>query len=53
MHVRGLSSLGVDSEQYGGLVVAVIMSKLPQNLRPRMPREIKSSVWKINELLVA
>lgn len=51
VHVRGLSSLGIDSEQYGGLLVPVIMSKLPQNLRLRMARGVKSSVWKIDELL--
>ena len=41
VHVRGLSSLGVDSEQYE---IPVIMSKFLQNLRLRMAREIKSSV---------
>ena len=38
VHVRGLCSL---AEQYGRLLVPVIMSKLPQNLRLRK-REIKS-----------
>ena len=42
VHVRGLSSLGVDSEQYWGLLVSVILSKLPQDLRLRKAREIKS-----------
>ena len=29
IHIRGLSSLGVTSEQYGSLLIPIIMSKLP------------------------
>ena len=29
VHVRELASLGVSSEQYGGLLIPVIMAKLP------------------------
>ena len=50
-HVRGLSSLGVNSDQYGGLLIPVIMSKLPEEIRVRVARETTSAVWKIEELL--
>ena len=51
VHVRGLASLGVSSEQYGGLLIPVIMAKLPGEVRVRIARETKSSVWQIEGLL--
>ena len=51
VHVRGLSALGVNSDQYGGLLIPVIMSKLPEEIRVRVARETTSAVWKIEELL--
>ena len=35
VHTRGLASLGVDSKQYGSLLIPVIMAKLPQEVRIR------------------
>ena len=32
VHTRGLASLGVNSKQYGSLLIAVIMVKLPQEI---------------------
>ena len=51
VHIRGLSSLGVASDQYGGLLIPVVMSKLPNGLRVRIARETTSAVWKIEELM--
>ena len=51
VHVRGLSSLGVASDEYGGLLILVIMAKLPSELRERIARETKSSVWKMDGIL--
>ena len=51
VHVRGLASLGVDSEQYGSLLIPIVMAKLPSELRLRIARVAKGSVWKIDELL--
>lgn len=51
VHVRGLSSLGVASDQYGGLLIPVIMSKLPNEVRMRIARETTGSVWKIDKLM--
>ena len=51
VHVRGLSSLGVASDQYGGLLIPVIMAKLPNEIRVRVARETKGSVWKIDGIL--
>ena len=51
VHVRGLHSLGVCSDQYGSLLIPVIMSKLPNDIRLRIARETTSEVWKMDELL--
>ena len=51
VHSRGLASLGVTSHQYGSLLIPVIMSKLPSEIRLQIARNSKDSVWKIDELL--
>ena len=51
VHVRGLASIGVSSEQYGSLLIPIIMSKLPNDIRLQIARKISKDVWKIDELL--
>ena len=36
VHIRGLKSLGVASEQYGSFIIPMIMSKLPDDIRLRV-----------------
>jgi hypothetical protein len=51
VHVRGLASLGVSSEQYGSMLIPIIMSKLPTEIRLEIARKSTGDVWKIEELL--
>ena len=51
VHVRGLSSLGVSSQEYGSLLIPIIMSKLPNEIRLEIARKSSNEVWKIDELL--
>ena len=51
VHIRGLASLGVDSAQYGSLLIPIVMAKVLSELRLRIARVTKESVWKIDELL--
>lgn len=51
VHVRGLSSLGVSSQEYGSLLIPIIMSKLPNEIRLEIARKSTDEVWKIDELL--
>ncbi|XP_065886645.1 uncharacterized protein [Dysidea avara] len=51
VHIRGLKSLGVASEQYGSFLIPMIMSKLPDDIRLRVARESRQDVWKIEEIL--
>ena len=47
VHICGLSSLGVASDQDGGLLIPVIMSKLPNEVRLRIARGRKVLVGKL------
>ena len=40
VHVRVLKALGVESEQYGTLLVPIILSKVPEDLRLILSRQI-------------
>ena len=51
VNVRGLEALGVQSEQYGSLLIPVIMSKLPADVRLQIARSTQNDVWVINDLL--
>ncbi len=51
VNVRGLESLGVKAEQYGMLLIPVIMSKLPEDVRMQIARNTSNEVWKIDDLL--
>ena len=51
VQVRGLESLGIRSAQYGSLLIPVIMSKFPNEIRLRVARETNKDVWDIDELL--
>ena len=51
VHVRGLASLGISSEQYGSLLIPNIMSKIPSGVRLQIARKSTKVVWEIDELL--
>ena len=49
--VRGLRSLGVLSESYGGLLSSIIMSKLPQELRLIISGELTDREWDLDSIM--
>lgn len=51
VHVRGLASLGISSEQYGSMLIPIIMSKLTNEIRIEIARKATGEVWKIDDLL--
>ena len=51
VHVRGLASLGISTEQYGSLLIPVVMSKLPNEIRLQVARNSTDDIWKIEDLL--
>lgn len=51
INIRGLESLGVSSHQYGSLLIPVIMSKLPHEIRIQVARNTAKEVWEMSDLL--
>ena len=51
VHIRGLATLGIGSTQYGSLLIPIIMSKLPGEIRLRVARETKDDVWSLDDLM--
>ena len=51
VHVRGLASLGIAAEQYSNLLMPVIMTKLPSEIRLQIARKATNDVWQINDLV--
>ena len=50
-HIRGLEALEVIADQYRSLLIPIIMSKLPSEVRLRIARESKGEVWKVKDLM--
>ena len=51
VHVRVLASLGASSDQYGSLLIPIILSKMPGDIRLQIARQAKKDAWKIDDLL--
>ena len=51
VHLRALASLGVSSDQYGSLLIPIILSKMPGDIRLQIARKAKKDAWKIDDLL--
>ena len=45
VHTGGQASLGVFPEQYGSLLISIIMSKLPNEIRLHVARNSTDEVW--------
>ena len=41
----------MSSEQYGSLLIPIVMSKLPNDVRLQIARNTKEEIWKIEDLL--
>ena len=46
-----MASLGVSSKEYGSLLIPVIMSKLPTEIRIQIARNSTTDVWNIEDLM--
>lgn len=51
VHIRSLKSLAISSDQYGSLLVPIIMKKLPKTFDSRWLKKSANGVWKIDELV--
>ena len=50
--VRNLKSPGIETPSYGSLLILVLTSKLPADLRTLFARRFIGNVWLLDELLV-
>ena len=50
-NVRSLKSLGAPRETYGGLLPSILMTKLPQEFRLVITREMGNDDWLLDQLL--
>ena len=51
VHIRGLAALKIKSDECGFMLVPVIMSKLPSDVKLRIARESTEEVWKVDDLM--
>ena len=51
VHVLGLASIGISSEQYGSMLIPIIMSKIPNEIRVVVARGNTAKVWNMDESL--
>jgi len=50
-HIRRLENLGVSSEKYGGLLIPVIMSRMPTEIALQVARKTSEDIWKIDDIM--
>ena len=50
-HLRSLLALGVNSEQYGPMLIPLIVNKLPSDIRLEISRKLGIENWKIEEFM--
>ena len=50
-HIRSLRNLGINSNSYGSLLVPLIVSKLPEEMRLIVARNLDKNEWNIDKLL--
>ena len=53
VQVRSLTSLGLNNENYGPMLIPIIMSKLPQEVKLVITRQFGSNPWDVSEVLKA
>ena len=51
VHIRGLRSLDVSSETYGTLLLPVLLSKIPEEIRLIIGRKVKDDRWDLATLI--
>ena len=51
IHVRSLSSLNVKSEQYGPMLIPIILERLPDDIKLEISRKLGNDSWCIDEFM--
>ena len=51
MNIRGLEALGISSYSYGELLLAIVMKKIPKEMRLTLTRQCKGNKWNLGKVL--
>ena len=51
VHIRGLESLGMSSDNYGSLLIPVIISRMPEDIALQVTRQTSKEVWSVDEIM--
>ena len=51
VRIRGLQSMGIQADTYGTLLVPVLLSKLPDDVKLEISRGVEDSKWNLDDLL--
>ena len=52
-NIRGLKTLGISSKEYGSLLLPILMSRLPQEFKLILTRNVPKEKWSLDSLLLA
>ena len=50
-NVRALGSVGVDKEQFGALLIPIILGKLPNIIRLEISRKLGKENWNVDDFI--
>ena len=51
VQIRGLQSMGIQADSYGTLLVPVLLSKLPGDVKLEISRGVEDGKWNLDDLL--
>ena len=51
INVRSLKSLGIDFAQYGTLLIPMVMTKIPEEIRLQITKKIGKENWELDQVL--
>ncbi len=52
-NIRGLKALGINSDQYGTLLMPILLSKIPNELKLAISRVVKKDDWNLDNIMNA
>ena len=50
-HIRSLLTAGIPQENYGPLLIPIVLEKLPDDIKLELSRKLGTDKWKIDEFL--
>ena len=51
VHVSSLKALAVTSENYGSLLIAIIVSRIPEEISLHIARQVSKDIWSITNVM--